>query len=250
MNWTVLGRAMVGLVLSPVVLTAQGAGYRIDFERYPSGLSRMIFVNGSSRDVDAFHVVITCKSFKHEEDRDVLGGPNNGCTTIHAAGGIFEVGTAFEENGDVCAANVDAVIYSDGSFDGPLEVVRRMHAAREGGLAAIRFWAGLIEHQQLSDDEALSAVSARRVQNDRTHLANCRSSGSEAIASLACSYWAGRLHVDRSVSSFVARATAADAPVVSSAQRLEDYVFEWQQKYENDVAMTELSKSFPPVGIN
>jgi hypothetical protein len=247
MQMIVLCRTLFVVGLLPALLRAQEGDFRIEMERYPSRASRMLFVNDSSKDVDAFHVAITCNSLTHEKFGDILGGPHNGGTSIPASGGNWDAGTAIQEEGRFCTTSVDAVIYSDGSFYGPVEIVRRMHAAREGGFAAVRLWASLIEQRPVPENVDLSALAERRVKEDGDRLANCRASKAGADTSLMCSYWSGRLHDDSEVSSFLAGIHAAKAPGAASGPwRFEDFVRDCKNKMENEIAMIELSKSFPP----
>jgi hypothetical protein len=137
------------------------------------------------------------------------------------------------------------VIYSDGSFDGPKETVRRMHAARVGGFAAVQFWAALLDKPKEADAESFSALARARVKEDRIRLENCGTSTSAEEAELICSYWPGRLHDDMSISEILARPPKA----TSDPWAFENFVRAWKKKFENDVAMIEFSRSFPPISI-
>ncbi len=245
MRSRVFVETIVLLIGAPVLSCAQEVGYRIDMIREPAGAVRMRFVNDSSKDIDAYHVLIKCDRSTSETNGDVLGGPYSGPDTIHASGGRWDAGPSIQEDGRVCEATVDAVIYSDGSFDGPLEIVRKMHAAREGGLAAIQFWVALLAKPRETGAEPFSAVAETRLREDRAHLENCPTSVSEE--ELICSYWAGRLHDDASVSEILARPVPQDS---ASPWRFENYVQSWKRKYERDVAMADFSRSYPLVSIH
>jgi hypothetical protein len=238
---------IVLLIVASGLSRAQEAGYRIDMMTEPAGFVRMRFVNDSAKDIDAYHVLIKCELSTRETGGDVLYGPHNGGDTIRASGGMWDTGPAIQEDGRVCDATADAVIYSDGSFDGPVEIVRRMQAAREGGFAAIQFWAALLAKPDQAGADSFSTLAKERVKEDRTHLQSCRTSATGEEAELICFYWSGRLHDDGSISGILARPVPPDN---DSPWRFENFVRIWMQKYKNDVAMSELSRSFPPVSIH
>lgn len=244
MRSRVLVEAIVLLIGAPVLSCAQEVGYRIDLYRDPAGAVRMRFVNDSLKDIDAYHALIRCDRSTRETDGDVLGGPYTGVDTIRASGGRWDAGPSIQEDGHVCDPTVDAVIYSDGSFDGPLQIVRRIHAAREGGLAAIQFWAELLAKPREAGAESFSAVAGTRLREDRTHLENCPTSASGR--DLICSYWAGRLHDDASVSEILARPVPQDS---ASPWRFENFIQTWKRKYEKDAAMADFSRSYPSGSI-
>jgi hypothetical protein len=136
-------------------------------------------------------------------------------------------------------------MYSDGSFDGVKEAVRKMHAGREGELSAIRFWAALFAKPQEAGAESLIALGEGRVKEDRAYLEDCRASATDEAATVLCFYRSGLLHADMEISDGLGRPPKA----ASDPWAIDNFVRSWLQKFEKDKAMIECSRSFLAISI-
>jgi hypothetical protein len=258
---------IICLALLTTSAVAQTPGYHIelidDTAPHHSPLNkRIVLFNDSDRTIEAAHISEVCEGdnrrggpLTHETTEDTLtyssdkvGNPGPDGTLVFESTTIPPGGKmvlleplAQQPSGCTWNAKVDAVIYSNGTYEGDEIAVRGLQARRAGLAAGLNFWSGRLPPRP-SDTHLLvlapaaeaEAAFAKDINNSKPPV--CQRD------TIACQYWLGRGHVDLNISSMLKRPTEdSDTRYDHAVQEIE----RWQRKLNSDVALKKLESTFP-----
>ena len=232
-------------------LSAQSRSYHMELADGTSG--RVAVANDSAKPIEAFHITGRCGQAGIATGYDVLQSPRDGGSlfldperqrisrdgVIAPQTRVF-LTTQFDPQPSGCAWKgvIDGVIYTDGSFEGEGDAVRRMMAHRDGIVAAVNYWSSRLLHEgaEREDPGALAESAKSMITTDRMK-------GGNDPQSLQFEYWQGRSMVDRDISMWLK--TTNDAPQIMFERTVSD-VKSWQMKIEGNIALKKLDATFPP----
>jgi len=168
------------VISSAFSLTAQTRHYRMELSSGTSGY--VILENDSQSSIEAFHVKGQCGSVGMEATSDILEGPNGRFPNVAAdtrsqRGGIHRwervsfANVTFIAQPQPCTWKVEmnAVIFSDGSYEGDDAQVKALQAERDGIAASINYWAARMKTPPATPAELdlIEADAKTQSQNDR-----------------------------------------------------------------------------------
>jgi len=254
-----LGLVRVGLTCLAAMIAGQNRSYRVELSDGTTG--RVMVVNESDEPMEAFHFQEDCGAshshFSFSQDRLDFWGWGG-----HLAGldGRF-VGSPYllepyprgvprhiaPKRPVACIerAEVDAVLYADGSYAGDDLALRGLQARRDGIAASVQNWAAKMESRGSLDpkikDLGTEADSITEADLGRS-ASGCQSEP------LSCQYWSGRAQADVNIAlAFKVPKDQDDADV---SRRVLAVISSWQKKIDEDVAFQKLEATFPlPAGI-
>lgn len=237
-------------------LAAQARGYHMELTDGTTGY--VILVNDSSKTIEAFHLSATCES----------GGRLGGSTSLDydklwtwgswAAGARDQNGRSIgspqpdviapgrrmqtltkllpQPSGCLWHADIDAVIYSDGTYEGSNDGVLSLQAWRDGFADELQFWSTRL-HQQDSkpfDPYAVPGEAKRRADAD---MALYQGPNHPFLLD----YKFG----ERQVAGNLALIPTGN-PSPDELRRIElNFIDQWQRKLDDDVAFKKMKLIFP-----
>lgn len=233
----------LGILSVSLPMLAQ-SGYHVempDGPQLPTGTPKLVvLVNDSQKIIEAYHAKAVCKGnagsrFAVEQQRveqsgDTLwfpdsmgmmmapGGKFTAQRPLIMPGDHFITGMHVERQPSGCTweAEVDAVLYSDGTYGGSESGVRRLQAHRDGIVASVRFWEHIFRDMGTPDplmavDQSLAAIQAEAERRKNEDLTRIRFPGC-ASSPVACEYWRGRQEMDHNIASQAKPGTSSRPP--------------------------------------
>lgn len=229
-------------------LIAQERGYHTELSDGTSGW--IILVNDSQKPIETFSLTGKCGTISTEFVHDSLDGSRTG--SLHPAAGkqsdTIKPGERFfsitkllpQSSGCTWKVEVNAAIYTDGTYDGDENVVRALQARRDGILAAAQDWTERLEVEFARKTAAEIVIAdAKRLAEEDLKKMMAPSCSSKP---LACGYWQGRRHVDANVALHLERSNKdLDAVYAWNIQDIE----RWRKKIDTDGAFKRMDAIFP-----
>ena len=243
-------------------LHAQTPGYHVELTEDVNPLppaKRAILVNDSEKTIEAFHLFAKCKTGPREAG-SIQSGDDTLNFPVDFIGYPGLDGSVVKWNGSILArerllltpmlsgipgctwqANIDAVIYSDGTYEGDREAVRGLQAYRHGLVASLNLWTTRL-HQ--SSDTSLSNIVDEAQMAKQQDEANGGIPQRDAIAYW---YWLGRRHVDETVLGRLKNPTQSSRQPNPTDQyaHLVSEIERWQKKIDSNLALKKLEETFP-----
>jgi hypothetical protein len=262
------------VILGWFPLAAQSSSYHLEFDDRIPGHQPVILVNDSEKSIEAYGASQLCFKAKvytgvPNESRDVLDNPFNGAASGvrapdgrgPARGGVLETGARWRTNMATrpdwdCRTQVNAVLFSDGSFEGEDTAVRGLKARRDGLAAAIHYWADRISREK-PDGSTLDALHdelKKRKAEDLLKQGKYRSQQhltfEGAVPPLPPppleQYWSGWLSVEANLEFQLSRSlTHEDAG--ENFRKLAEEIHQWKAKIDGNLALQKLNVAFPAI---
>jgi hypothetical protein len=216
----------------------------------------VILVNDSKKSIEAFHVSVECEISEAkggggtQYTYDSLQSPGSRHSSPSFGGKIVLQDDVIAPKGQLISstrlspqpsgcerkADITAVIYSDGSYEGDEMAARAIQAQRDGTADGVRYWADRFHRE--SAHAPVDAVIDQA--NMFSQVAN--SHGGCNGASLACEYWTGRRFVDLNVANWLegSKQSTADHRYKQTVELIEA----WQRKIDTDSALKKMDITF------
>jgi hypothetical protein len=250
----------IGILCICAPLLAQTRGYHMELSDRTSGW--VILVNDSDKPIEAFYFSAQCNDVNARGGAgmqftyDALQNPSTmsghpgldgkflSQRDVVAPKGRFVSLTKLvpQQSGCDWKGDINAVIYSDGSYEGDEMIARGIAALRDGIAASVAYWQGRFnrESPEAVDLDAVNADAQRLTKEDfaKTMFPGCRNSP------LACEYWKGRHQVDSSVAMWLRRVALKDTHE-EAYKKTAQIIERWQKKIDNNVALKRLDVTFP-----
>lgn len=253
MIWRVvsLASAVCFLCVSPR-LTAQAHGYHLELSDGASGF--VTLVNDSSKTIEAFHMKASCEDERTSRlgastslDYDMLWTPSRFAGAARGHDGrpvgppqpdVIGPGQRMQSSanipqsiGRVWHPEVDAVIYSDGSYDGSNDGVRSLQIWRDGLAEELQYWSAKL-HQSPTplDPYAIATEAQRRADSymgQPEGILNDYESAKRQVALSLAIQAGGNLSVDE------------------LRRRQVDLIDRWAKKLDDDAAFKKMQLVFP-----
>lgn len=253
-------------------LAAQSGSYHLELSHATQGVSRYILINDSRKPIEAFLASQWCISGGESSGGDVLDGPGLS-SDVHGPDGSRPPKSGFLEPGgwwdtmapttstskqgvETCRPQVDAVIFSDGSYQGEAAAVRALQAQRDGFAVEVSYWAQRFSETDLSqlNPAALRMDAENLVAGDSAEYLKASKSrlGPSNPPTALQMYWSGRQEVDNDVLLWLQREPASESRQFAAGstsegavQRIASSIAEWKNKIDSDVAMKQLEVLLP-----
>jgi hypothetical protein len=256
------------LVLGWLPLAAQSSSYHLEFDDLAPGHQDVFVVNDSEKSIEAFAASQRCWRSDGRvggggyASRDILDFSFNGVPSdMRAADGglarraVLETGerwrtglTIFAENGN-CQAQINAVLFSDGSFDGEDAAVRGLKAHRDGLAASANYWSDHVcrEKPDGSTIDALHTALKQRVADDKAKQRMYFPDNMHGDTSpLFWHYWEGGLQMDRNLELHFPTELSQEKPA-EALHKIADEIDEWKKKIDGNLALQKLNVTFPAI---
>ena len=245
-------------------LFPQDRGYHVELSDGPklkSGTLLLVtLVNDSRKPIEAYDAQARCWSgdvWKTGNGTnydaltvaaDTISKPNDEGTRLVTHGTVLEPGgrmftqlNLLSQPGCEWKAEVDAVLYADGTYGGDETVARGLQAYRDGVVASVRDWVNTFANQDAGTPagniSAIEAEAQRRMDKD--------ADGRGCIDPLpVCQYWLGRHFIDFSVAAQVKAQTPNESPE-QTYERVSQFVARLNRKIRDDFALEILDRVFP-----
>lgn len=250
-------------------LAAQSSSYHLEFEDRGPGHQDVFLVNDSEKPIEAFGISQRCYKPGTEErvgggghaSRDILDFFLGASSDMRSAdgsperrggletGGRWRTGLAIlAENGD-CQAQINAVLFSDGSFEGEDTAVRGLKARRDGLAAAVNYWADQVSREK-PDGSTLDALQAELKQRIADDKAKARKYPPDNIhgdtSALFWHYWSGWLQVERNIELNFPKELSQEK-ASQNFRKIADEIGQWKKKIDGNLALQKLNVVFPAV---
>jgi len=262
------------VILGWLPLAARSSSYHLEFDGRIPGSQQVILVNDSEKSIEAYGASQLCFKPKqyvgHPDDsKDILDHPFKGATSDMRAAdgsgparsGVIETGgrwrTAMATLPDYdCRTQVNAVLFSDGSFEGGNAGVRGLKARRDGLAAAIHYWADRISrekpdgstldalHDELKKHKAEDMLKRGKYQS-QPHL-TFEEAEQPVPPQLLWQYWSGWLAVEGYL-EFQLSKDLSQEKAGENFQKVADEINQWKKKIDGNLALQKLNIVFPPV---
>ena len=249
-------------------LAAQSSSYHVETYSGRGGpYPYLVLVNDSQKQIEAFAASQQCEHMTSGDSRDVLGFSGTATSDMMAPGeerpprsGVLDTGArwitsiAFIPANGPCQEKIDAVIFSDGSFEGNADVMRTIKAGRDGYAAGVNYWAdrirqekpGLAKLQAFSNEVNRRIPEEKRKANELFLRAQQGRHDAEVTTPLSWYYWSGKQAVDVAVELNFLR-NLSEEKASEDFGRLARFILAWQNKIERNVALKQLNYVFPPL---
>jgi hypothetical protein len=152
-----------------------------------------------------------------------------------------------QQSGCDWKGDIDAVIYSDGSYEGDEMIARGMAAQRDGIAAGVAYWRDRFNREN-TDAVNLDAINAEAQRLKKEDSAKSWSSSGCRKSPLTCEYWKGRYQVDSNVALWLQKGAIKDTPEDRYRKTVQS-IERWQKKIDDNVALKRLDVTFPPPPI-
>jgi hypothetical protein len=275
-------RAMVfcfSVILVPLTtgwmpLAAQSSSYHLESDDRAPGRQPLLLVNDSEKSIEAYGASQLCFKPKTytgvpDDSRDILDHPFGGVTSDMRAAdgngpprsGVLETGArwrtqmATQPEWD-CRTQVNAVLFSDGSFEGEDAAVRGLKARRDGLAAAINYWADRVRREQ-PDGSTLDALhdelkkrkaedlSKRGKYQSHPHL-TFDGAVPPVPPQLLEQYWSGWLSVETNLEFHLSKYLTQEK-AGEGLQKFVDEIDQWKAKIDGNLALQKLNVVCPPI---
>lgn len=242
-------------------LSGQTRSYHMELSDGTSGY--VILVNDSSKTIEAFRFRATCETNGRiggstSADYDKLWTPgtvgpaprgHDGRPAerpqpdIIAPGQRMQTLTYFSPQPSGCPrhADIDAVIYSDGTYEGSNDGVRSLQVWRDGVADELQYWSTKLHAPDAEpfDPYAITSEAKRRAD---TYMAVYRGPNHPFLVD----YKLG----ERQVAGNIALLASGNLSPDELRRRELDFIDRWQKKLDDDVAFTKMNAILPlPVDI-
>lgn len=272
-------RARVVVFCLPVILgwlplAAQSSSYHLEFDGSIPGHQSVFLVNDSEKSIEAYGASQLCFKPKqyvgHPDDsRDVLDDPFKGARSDMRAAdgsgpprsGALDTGARWRTSMATlpdwdCRTQVNAVLFSDGSFEGEDAGVRGLKAKRDGLAAAAYYWADRISREK-PDGSTLDALHdelKKRKAEDLLKRGKYQSQPhltfEEAVLpvppQMLWQYWSGWLSVETNLefqlSKYLTQEKAGE-----KFRKVADEINQWKAKIDGNLALQKLNVVFPAI---
>ena len=152
------------------------------------------------------------------------------------------------ERGD-CQNRINAVLFSDGSFEGDDAAVRSLKAGRDGLAAAVRYWADRIDREK-PDGSTLNALLAEvreRVAADQAKEKKYPISvNRDPSAPPLWEYWASWATVEGDIELRFPKDFGQEKPS-ATLRKVTDMINEWKTKIDGNIALQKLNVVIPAI---
>jgi hypothetical protein len=267
-----LGARAVAFWFSIIVgwlpLVAQSSSYHLEFDDIIPGDKSGCLVNDSEKPIEAFAASQRCQRPDGRSgggthgSRDILDsgrGPTSDMLSADASGpplsGVIETGARWRtgisvipENGD-CQTQVNAVLFSDGSFEGEDAAVRGLKAHRDGLAASANYWADRVSREKPDGStlDALHAALKQRLDDDRMKQQKYWPDNMHRDRSpLFWQYWSGWLQVERNLELHFPKELGQEK-ASDNFREVADEINQWKKKIDGNLALQKLNVVFPPI---
>lgn len=219
----------------------------------------LALVNDSDKSIEAFAASERCIPGKvaQAELQDVL---IDGATGMEPDGeGVLPsslapgarwlmFGVAYE-----CDQKIDAVLFTDGSFEGSDDGLRALKARRDGVATSVNYWAYKLR-QERPDGSTLGTLMSNakdRVAEDAAELIKHSDPTSEndlgtPLWDYVRLYWEGRQKVDGGA-QWWARGASTKEPAWLTFQRFADQIYRSKKEIDDDLVQKKLNSVFPQI---
>ena len=228
-------------ILSP--LCAQSPAYHVELSEGTSG--QIILENGSSEDIEAFHLSGHCGTTSQYLTRDILDSPSDVLMLAtspykNRRGGVhawesetFRDQLMPQPSGCDWNVAIDAVLYTDGTYEGDKAQARSLQARRDGIAATVRYWMDRLKTLPTSPKEL---ASIRTDADRRSRGGSCTQPTPD------CGYQQGRRQVDSNLAERLEH--LKDTPDMAYEQALA-FLTQWQKELDGNFALKRLDATFP-----
>jgi hypothetical protein len=260
------------VILGWLPLAAQSSSYHLEFADHKHS-QQVILVNDSEKSIEAYGASQLCFKPKQyvgvDESRDILDISFRGTpSSMRAAdgrepprSGVLETGARrstgifIPENWD-CETQVNAVLFSDGSFEGEDAAVRGLKSRRDGLAAGIHYWADRISREKpygSTLDALRDEVKQRKVEDQmkqRTYTSHPRLTFEKAEPPipppLLGQYWSGWLAVEANIELLFPKDLSQEK-ASENFRKVADEINQWKAKIDGNLALQKLNIVFPPI---
>jgi hypothetical protein len=257
------------MICTSLSVLAQDRGYHVamtDGPKMPNGtvLKQVILVNDSQKFIEAYDAQVNCwngdvRKTGTVTSFDALLNPGATYSRLSADGTLLVnhgaavapgersvTGLPVNLQSSECEwkAEVDTVIYTDGSYDGDKEAARSIEARRDGIMASVKDWVIMLNQVDTLGPEISTAT-----QNLLTIKAEVQGRLDKDVVSCkdqpsACKYWMGRYGIDYSLSQQTRPVMANETPD-HIYQRVTQFIVRLDKKIQDDTALKILDGVFP-----
>jgi len=238
----------IPLIMGCLPLAAQSARPHLEFEPHGSSF-QLVLVNDSERAIEAFSVRQTCAK-SGEFTAAILYNGLRGTTGIIESGEHRGVGGGWKSpSGDLaCDAQLEAVFFADGSFEGNEAAVRGLKARSDGITASVNYWVDRIKREKPDGSTLGLLVDAikQRVAADKAQQGRYPLNPEQGTPPLLWEYWEGMREVDSALAARFPR----DLSTVNTnelLQRVTDYMERRKADIDGTEALQKLNSVFPPI---
>lgn len=232
-----------------VWLNAQVPNYHVELTDGTSGY--VILVNASAKTIEAFHLTTTCGNsagspyYDKLSKSDTSGPPvidHDGRWVGPLQSQVIAPGQRLQTairlapypNGCSWNADVDGVIYSDGTYEGSDEGVRSLQGWRDGLADELQYWSTKLQQETPADPYAIAKEAKQRAETymhqpyrGPIHSLRYYRYGEEVVAS-----------------TLAIKANGNPSPEKLHRREI-DLIDQWQKKLDDDVAFKKLNAIFP-----
>lgn len=255
------------VILGWLPLAAQSSSYHLEFDdRIPGQPPQLLtLVNDSEKPIEAFESSQRCHkgrlSTGSDDSFDILdhlqGEIQATNESIPPRSRVLETGerwrtiVAFSPEHRGCHMRINAVFFSDGSFEGDDAAVQGLKARRDGLAAGIHFWADRLSREKPDGStlDALLAAVRQRIAEDQTkqkkYPIDIRH---DDPPPLLWQYWSGRLAVERNIEVQLFLTKHLSQEKASQYLRnVADAINQWREKIDGNLALQKLNIVFPAI---
>jgi len=263
------------VILGWLPLAAQSSSYHLEFDDRKRS-QQVILVNDSEKSIEAYGASQLCfkpKQYRGVDDgQDILDAPFRGTpSSMRAADGSgpprsgvletgarWSMGISIPENWD-CQTHVNAVLFSDGSFEGEDAGVRGLKARRDGLAAAIHYWADRISREKPDGstlDALLDELKQRKAQDQivrtkyKSHPHLTFDKAEQPIPPpLLWQYWSGWLVAEGNLEFHLSKYLNQEN-AVESFRKIADEINHWKTRIDGNLALRKLNTVFPAISAS
>ena len=226
--------------------------------------TRLYLVNDSDKSIEAFAASEWCIHGTVAQLVDILiDGPNgmepDGEGVLPSS---LEPGARWLMFGVVpeCDQKIEAVLFTDGSFEGSDDGLRALKARRDGVATSVNYWAYRLR-QENPDGSTLGTLmndAKDRFAEDTAEVVKHPDPTSEndlgkPLWDYVRLYWKGRQEVDGNAQA-LAKGESAKEPARVTFERFMEQIYRRKKEIDDDLALKKLDSVFPqmsePTGSN
>jgi len=229
-------------------LAAQSARPHLEYE--PKGsLFQLVLVNDSEKAIEAFSVRQTCDK-SGQFTAAILYKGLRGTSGVIESGEHRGLGGGWKLPSEdlACDAQLEAVFFADGSFEGNDAAVRSLKARGDGITASVNYWLDRIKREKTDGSTLgllLDAIK-QRVAADKVLQGQYPLNLERGIPPLLREYWEGRREVDAALEARFPRDLSTVKPN-ELLQRVTDYMEKRKADIDGTEALQKLNIVFPPI---
>jgi hypothetical protein len=238
----------IPLILGCWPSVAQSARPHLEFE--PKGtFFQLVLVNDSEKAIEAFFVRQTCNASDQFTAAILYNGLRGTSGTIES-GEHRGLGGGWKLPSDdlACDAQLEAVFFADGSFEGNDAAVRSLKARGDGITASVNYWMDRIKREKTDGSTLgllLDAIK-QRVAADKVPQGKYPLNPVHGTPPPLREYWEGRREVDVALEArFPTDLSTVKANEL--LQRVTDYMEKRRADIEGTEALQKLNTVFPPI---